>query len=263
MSEVQGRPAGTMSSDRRFAIAISVALILGGAYWALTNLTEDARTTHDSYALQGTALTVSNTSADLEVRSGDVREITVDRRFKRTVFGSDPKENYRDGKLEIGAGGCGFLSFRCETSYVLTVPKDVAVTIESTDGDIKLSDLPGGAKVDVTSGGVEAQAIGGELSVQTTSGDIEATALTATKVSGKTSSGKVDLTFTVAPSEVKAEASSGDVTVVLPEGTETYKIDTDTASGDESAEVRTDPAATRTVTATTSSGDVTVEYGRR
>jgi DUF4097 and DUF4098 domain-containing protein YvlB len=262
MSDAQGRPSGTMSTERRFGIAISVALILGGAYWALTNLTEEQKSSQDTYPVHGTSLTVVSKSADVEVVSQDVQEIRVDRKFKKTVFGSDPDESYRNGKLEVKSNGCSFLSFGCGTEYVITVPKNLAVRVDNTSGTIKVSDVAGGATLKTTSGDVEAHAIGGELTIEATSGDIEASALTATKVHSKTTSGRVELTFATVPDEVSAQGTSGDVTVSVPEGTETFKVDTDTSSGDEHTEVRTDPAATRSITAKTSSGDVTVEYAR-
>jgi DUF4097 and DUF4098 domain-containing protein YvlB len=261
MSEVQGRPAGTMSTERRYGIAISLALILGGAYWALTGLTEDTKTSQSGYQVVGTDFTVESHSAELEVRSGDVRQITVDRRFERNLFGSDPEEKYKDGKLEIRDTGCGFLSFNCDTEYVITVPKDLKVTIESNSGDLKVIGLTD-ATLKSSSGSIEAHQMSGRLAMETSSGGLEATDLTAATVTGKSSSGSVDLTFTEAPSSVDVKSSSGDVTVLLPSGEEAYKLDTDTSSGDESANVKIDPSATRTIKAETSSGDVTVEYDR-
>ena len=260
MSEVQRRPGSSISPERRYGIAISVALILGGGYWALTSLTEEAKATQGTYPVQGTSFTIESSSADLEVRSGDVREVTVDRKFERNVFGSDPKETYEDGKLQVRDTSCGFLSFGCDTSYVVTVPKGVKVTVESTSGNLKVSDLPGGASLKTTSGNIEASNIGGELSLESSSGDVEARDLTASDVSAHASSGGIELTFQDAPKTVSAETSSGDVTVQVPGGTEAYKVDSVTSSGDESTEVKTDPAATRTIKATTSSGDVTIEY---
>lgn len=262
MSEVQGRPPSTMSTERRYGIAISVALILGGLYWALTGLTEGTKNTQDSYPVQGTSLSIKTSSTGLEVRSGDVSEITVDRRFERNVFGSDPKDKYKDGKLEIRDTGCGFLSLGCDTDYVVTVPKELKVSIDSSSGDLKVSGLAGGADLKSNSGDIEAHGIGGVLTLESSSGDLEADDLTASSVQSDSSSGSVDLTFTEAPSSVDAKTSSGDVTVLLPSGDEAYKVDTDTSSGDESANVKIDPSALRTINAETSSGDVTVEYDR-
>jgi hypothetical protein len=262
MSEVQGRPASTMSTERRYGIAISVALILGGVYWALTGLTEDTKTSQDSYPVQGEALTIDARSADVEVRSGDGSEVKVERQFERNLFGSDPKERYEDGKLELQDTGCGFLSFGCDTHYILTVPKDAKVTVESSSGDLKVSGLPAGADLKSSSGSIEVHNVGGALQMESSSGDLEARDLTATTVSTQSSSGSTELDFSTAPLSVESEASSGDVTIRIPSGTEAYKVDTDTSSGDESATIRRDPSATRTITAKTSSGDVTVEYNQ-
>jgi hypothetical protein len=261
MSEVQGRPAGTMSTERRYAIAISVALILGGAYWALTGLTEDTKTSQTTYPVAGAALSIQTSSADLEVHSGDVGDITVVRRFERNLFGSDPEEKYEDGKLSIRDTGCGFLSFGCDTHYVVTVPKTLKVTVDDSSGDLTVSGLDD-ATLKSNSGSIEARNMGGLLSMESSSGDLEARDLTATAVTGKTSSGNVELAFHSAPSSVDAKSSSGDVTVSLPKGDETYKVDADTSSGDENTdEVKTDPNSLRTIKAVTSSGDVTVECG--
>jgi DUF4097 and DUF4098 domain-containing protein YvlB len=122
--------------------------------------------------------------------------------------------------------------------------------------------LSAGADLKSSSGSIEVHSVGGALQMESSSGDLDAQGLTATTVSTQSSSGSIDLDFTIAPQIVEAEASSGDVTIRIPSGTQRYKVDTDTSSGDEAATVRSDPAATRTINAKTSSGDVTVEYNR-
>lgn len=260
MSEVQGRPAGTMSTERRYGIAISVALILGGVYWALTGLTDDSRTSRASYAVQNGSITIQAVSADVDLVTGDVSEVTVARKFNRNIFGSDPKEDYSEGRLELKDTGCGFLSFGCDTDYVITVPKDLKVTIESSSGDLKVTDLSGGAVVKTSSGGIQVHNVGGQVTLQSSSGDIVGKSLLATAVKAHTSSGGVELAFDLAPQQVDAQTSSGDVEIQLPTGAETYKVDADTNSGDESANIKTDPASAREIRAKSSSGDTVIEY---
>jgi DUF4097 and DUF4098 domain-containing protein YvlB len=262
MSEVEGRPASTMSAERRYGIAISVALILGGVYWALTSLTESTKTSYDVYPVVGSALTIETSSVDVAVEAKDVSEITVNRRVERNALGSDPKDDYDDGRLRIKDTGCGFLSFGCDTDYVVTVPKDLAVTIKTSSGDLKVTGLGGATTLKSSSGNLEANGVSGDLSMDTSSGRVEATALSSASVTGKTSSGDVDLEFRTAPSKVEARSSSGDVSVLLPTGAETYRIDADSKSGDEVAKIKVDPAATRIITLESSSGDTTVEYTR-
>ncbi|WP_020390305.1 DUF4097 family beta strand repeat-containing protein [Kribbella catacumbae] len=261
MSEVEGRPASTMSTERRYGIAISVALILGGVYWALTSLTENTKTSEQTYPVVGTSLSIETRSANLQVQSGDVSQITVHRRIERNALGSDPKEKYEDGKLEIRDSGCGFLSFGCDTEYVVTVPRDLSVTIDSSSGDLKVAGLSGSTTLKSSSGGIEARQISGDLSLESSSGDLEATDLSSGSVTGKSSSGSIQLFFRTAPTKVQLESSSGDVSVRLPAGEESYKVEADTSSGDENTTVKTDPAATRTIKVETSSGDATVMYG--
>jgi DUF4097 and DUF4098 domain-containing protein YvlB len=260
MSDVEGRPASTMSTERRYGIAISVALILGGVYWALTSLSEDTKTSQQSYQVAGTSLAIDSSSTELEVRTGDVSEIKVDRRFERNALGSDPKDKYDDGKLTISDSNCGFLSFGCVTHYVVTVPKDLDVSIKTSSGDVKVTGLSGRTKLESSSGKLEAHQLSGDLEAESSSGDLEATDLRSGSVISKSSSGSIELTFNSAPSAVQAKSSSGDVLVQLPVGTETYKVDTDTSSGEERTDVRADPTSTRTITVETSSGDAVVEY---
>ena len=262
MSDVQGRPRSSMSVERRYGIAISVALILGGVYWALTGLTEGTKSSQSSYPVQGGALLVKGSSASIEVRPGDGTEVRVDRQSERNVFGSDPKERYDqgDGKLELDSGGCGFLSFGCKTSYVLTVPRDVKLTVENSSGKVTVAGIEGGAVLKTSSADIEVHDVGGPLELRSSSGDVEGDGLAATSVTTHSSSGSVALDFTVAPQTVDAKTSSGDVDIRIPSGTESYKVDTDTSSGDESANVKIDPNATRTIRAKTSSGDVSIEY---
>jgi hypothetical protein len=259
MSEVQGRPAGTMSTERRYGIAISVALILGGVYWALTGLTDDNRISNGSYQVQDNAITIQAVSADVELRSGDVSEVKVSRKYNRNLFGSDPKEEYSDGELQLKDTGCGFLSFGCDTHYEITVPKDVKVTIESSSGDLKVSELSG-ATVRTSSGHIDVDHIGGQVTLKSSSGDIKAENLSATGVTGQSSSGDVELSFDTAPNQVQAQTSSGDVEIQLPNGVETYNVDARTSSGDEETSVKTDPASAREIKAKSSSGDTTIRY---
>lgn len=251
-----------MTPQRRYGIAISVALILGGVYWALTGLTEGTTTGRNSYAVEGSSLHVKGGSATIEVRPGDGTEVTVERQSERNVFGSDPKESYDagDARLELSSGGCGFLAFGCETKYVVTVPRNLQLTVENSSGTVTVAGFDGGATVTTSSGDIEVRDVGGPLKLRSSSGEIEADGLSSTSVTTQTSSGRTSLDFTVAPQSISSRSSSGDVRIRIPSGEESYKVDTDTSSGDESANVRSDPGATRTITAKTSSGDVSIEY---
>lgn len=261
MSETQRRPASTMSAERRYGIAISVALILGGIYWALTGLTEGARSGQSTYKLDDKTLVVEGSSTSIEIRPGDGTELKVDRQFERNALGSDPTDTFTDGKLQLKDTNCGFLSFGCETTYVLTVPRDVKLTVKNSSGPIKVTGMSGDTELKTNSGDIEVHDLGGTLRIESSSGSIDADGLNASTLTTKSSSGSAKVVFATAPQSVDAKSSSGDVTIRVPEGTETYKIETDTSSGDNEPEIRQDPSATRTIKVKTSSGDIDLEYG--
>jgi Putative adhesin len=258
MSEAQGRPPSTMSMERRFGIAISIALILGGGWWAITDLAENSHTSNEQFPVHGNSLVIDSGSTDVEIHSGDVSQITVTRKINRSIFGSEPKDKYQDGTLELGDAGCGFLSFNCRTDYVVVVPNTLKVAAASRSGDLQVSDLPGGAELKSSSGDIEVDRIGGELRLESSSGDLEGHDLTAGTVTTTSSSGDIKLDFGSAPSAAQLKSSSGDVTIQLPSGE--YKVETHTSSGDDSTTVKSDPASHRSIKADTSSGDITVEY---
>ncbi|MFK4087694.1 DUF4097 family beta strand repeat-containing protein [Kribbella sp. NPDC020789] len=260
MSDTQGRPARSMSAERRYGIAISVALILGGLYWALTGLSEGNESGQSSYQLDGRSLVVEGKSTSIEIQPGSGTELQVDRRFERNAFGSAPTDTFGDGKFELKDTNCGFLSLNCKTTYVLTVPRDVKLTVKNSSGSIKVSGMTGETELKTNSGDITVDGLGGTLRMESSSGDLDGAGLTATTVTTKSSSGSTELGFNSAPESVDAKASSGDVSIVVPSGTETYKVDSHTSSGDNEPNVRVDPAATRSITVKTSSGDVSIDY---
>jgi hypothetical protein len=86
----------------------SITLILGGGWWALTDLTEDSHTSSAQFPVHGTSVVIDSGSIDVEIHSGDVSQITVTRKIKRTVFGSEPRGDWGvlgdQPRLQLGEG---------------------------------------------------------------------------------------------------------------------------------------------------------------
>lgn len=260
MSEVESRPGSAMSPERRVGVTVSVALILGGGWWAASELTGSDETMQLEFPVSGTSLRVESSDTDIEMRAGDVSKITVTRKAERNVFSDDPEEKYEDGVLELKKTGCGFLSFgSCDTDYVIQIPKDLAVFAETSSGEILAIGLEKGAQLKTSSGRIELHTVGGEIQAETSSGDIEGQALPEGQFRAKSSSGEIELEFASAPLSIGAETSSGEVKIELP-GADTYAVEAETDSGDTDNRLKHDPAAIRKIRAKTSSGDVRLEY---
>lgn len=185
----------------------------------------------------------------------------------------------KDGLMVRMNGNCPAISFGpCRASIVLHVPPGTRIDVHSGSGDLTASGITGPVRMetgsgDVTataltgdadlrtsSGDVNVRALGGDVSLRTASGDVNAEDLATETAQAVTSSGDVELDFRLAPRDVDAATASGDVDVSVPRG-QTYRVEADTGSGDDTIGVRTDPASQRIVRARTSSGDVSVNYG--
>lgn len=260
MSEVESRPGSTMSQERRIGITVSVALILGGGWWAASQLTESDETAQLEFPVSGTSLRVESNNNDVEIRPGDVSKITVTRNAQRNVFSRDPEEKYEDGVLELKDTGCGFLSIGgCDTNYVIQIPKDLAVKVETSSGEILAIGLEKGAELKTSSGRIELHTVSGDIKAESSSGDIEGQTLGEGQYQTKSSSGDLQLEFGAAPVSVDAETSSGEVKIEVP-GADTYAVEVETDSGENDNKLKQDPAATRKIRAKSSSGDVKLEY---
>ncbi|WP_328996476.1 DUF4097 domain-containing protein [Kribbella sp. NBC_01245] len=260
MSEVESRPGSSMTPERRIGVTVSVALILGGGWWAASQLTQSDETKQLEFPVSGTSLRVETSNNDIEIRTADVSKITVTRKAERNVFSDDPEENYEDGVLELKKTGCGFLSFGgCDTNYLIQIPKDLAVKVETSSGEILAIGLEKGADLKTSSGRIELHTVSGDITAESSSGDIEGQTLGEGQYRANSSSGEIGLEFARAPVSVDAETSSGEVKIELP-GADTYAVDVKTNSGETDNRLKQDPAATRKIRAKSSSGDVKLQY---
>jgi hypothetical protein len=134
-----------------------------------------------------------------------------------------------------GLGACG-------VDQRVTVPSDVKVQVEVSTGNID------GAGLKLSSFGAHSD-----------SGSIDATNLDVTAFSATTSSGSIHATLSRAPEQATAETSSGSIHLTVPDMP--YQVHAGTSAGQVRIDVRDDATASRSITAHTSSGDVTIARG--
>lgn len=181
--------------------------------------------------------------------------------------------------LELGVS-CGWnISGYCGASFDLQVPAGTTVELHTSSGDVVATGLRADATLSADSGRVSATDVVGTVTAGTSSGDVVIRNVTgdlalsadsghvdvadasASRVTAHSSSGDIDLALAADPQTVDAHADSGHVAVLLPDTAGVaYKLDLHADSGTTSGQVRTDPSSPRTITASTSSGDVSVAY---
>jgi DUF4097 and DUF4098 domain-containing protein YvlB len=238
-------------------------------------------------AVERTSSQVIPGPVDELVVDADGGEITVvpggdSVRINSTVKGSihTPEPHaFRDGNTIHLNGKCPDISFGpCRARITIFVPRDTPVEVHSGSGDLMATGLTGRVNLQTGSGDVSATGLSGPVELQTGSGDINTRGLSGEtrmhtgsgdvtaeglgprNVVAETSSGDVSLDFQLGPNDVTASTASGDVDIAVPRGG-TYYVKSDPGSGEQNIAVKTDPDATSTIRASTSSGDVTVAYG--
>lgn len=183
--------------------------------------------------------------------------------------GTEPGPTYRiDGTVLRLSTSCGS---RCSASYEIQAPQGVRVKGAASSGDVALTGVST-VEVRLTSGNVAVTQATGAVDVRVTSGDITLTdvagATTVESTSGNVTgrglgggatvtgtSGDIELQLS-RPGPIKAEVTSGNVSVRVPAGS--YRVSAAASSGDSRIDIPSTPDGEHAINLSTTSGDVTV-----
>ncbi len=148
-----------------------------------------------------------------------------------------PTESVSGGRLTLAAPVCA--SGDCAISFTVIVPApgNVTVTADSAGGAVTLTGVAG-ATVNSGGGAVRAAGIHGPLTVSTDGGSAQ-------------------LGFAAAPQAVTVSTRGGPVLIIVPGGP--YAVTADSAGGPELIAIATDPAAPRTIAASSGGGPLQIE----
>ncbi|HEX3751294.1 MAG TPA: DUF4097 family beta strand repeat-containing protein [Streptosporangiaceae bacterium] len=236
---------------------------------------------------------VTSSNGDLTVRPGPGRQIVVRGRlsgsFARPAFSyqSTAAGLALDPQCRVPAGVCSL-------NLGITVPAGLPVsasdsfgeldasglrgTVALSDnsgdltgsglsGNVRLADsfgtltasgLAGSVWLDNNSGDIQAAGITGNTRLQDSFGTISVTGLAAADVVARNTSGDISLTFTKVPRQVTVTDSFGDITLVLPSGSATYRVATRNSFGSTTVSVPQSPTAGNVITASNNSGNITI-----
>jgi hypothetical protein len=235
------------------ALALSTATVVG----RLARETERVVRTFPAAEVERLDLRTANGA--VEVLGSDVDEIEVvaevDHGLRRTTTSAD----VHGGALEVRSS-CPLLGRWCRTRYRVTVPRELAVAVESSNGRLDVRDLDGDVRARSRNGPMELTRVGGDLDLSTANGGLSATALRSDRVVAATSNGQIVLAFVDPPTDVGADSRNGRVDIAVPEGEVAYRVDLESRRGGTDSDVRTDPVSDRSIVARTDNGSVTVRY---
>lgn len=186
-------------------------------------------------------LDVTTDIGEIHVRGGGGDEITV-----RSLL---VERNEGDAEYSLDVDGDRLVVHgewdarwwdRCSVGFVVTVPSDFEVDIETDNGRVEVADVDGEVRVETDNGAIDAERLGSAI------------------VDTRTDNGRIRLAFDEAPTVVSAASGNGAIAVRLPDLDLEYAVDAASTRG--RVDVRTDPAADRRVTARSDNGQIDVEY---
>lgn len=237
----RGRPAW-----RIVASVLTLAALLWGTINVVNLLAHGEQHLTRTFAADGIVrIDVSTDRGSVRVLATDRDDIHLSAYLSDGLGGTDNAIRRRGDRLLID-GACNFpVAYWCTASYTLRVPRDVKLVLWSGSGDVTVSGAT--ADVDLTS----------------LHGSIDASRLRSEYARASSEHGHVTLRFATAPMQVQASAAHGDVTVVVPRGSESYHVDLASDHGSTDSTVRTDPTGRRTIDASSEHGDVIVRHPPR
>ncbi|WP_089021943.1 DUF4097 family beta strand repeat-containing protein [Micromonospora coriariae] len=260
------------TADLRRRAAAPIALGLTTALILLAgcdNLSFRRLDYDDTETVKITAIRVQGGSGDVVVRgTGPAGQARI-KRVVRYQGGEPDNARYEiEGSELVLDTDCGS---QCSISYEVTVPEGVAVQGETSSGnvelsrvgtvelqvssgDVRISGASGAVGVEARSGNIEVNEAAAAVRLRASSGDITARRLGGT-VDAEASSGNVNVELDK-PASARVHASSGDVTLVVPQGS--YRVRSNADSGDETVTVADNPAASLVLDGSADSGNLTI-----
>ena len=227
-------------------VAVCACLVVGSlltlaGWWLLSGERVVA-----SYSVRGSVngIELDLAGADALIVGGGDRPSVEVRRTDEFAFGrrAETQRHAEGGLLAIRSRCPRTVLDVCSSSYRLTVPDNVGVTIRTTSGNVSFTDYRGSAQVDTGSGDIAISGFCGfALRARALAGDVSA-----------------DASCPVERLELRSR--TGDVRAVVPPGR--YQLDADADAGTRTVEgVTAAEDAPFLIQALSSAGDVAVEAG--
>jgi len=243
-------------------------------------------------AQQVTSLNVQSDGAPVQVTGAPVSRVRVSETFGVAPGSSTPPVTAvaRNGQLVVGGAGCDS-NDDCE-NFVLTVPRDMHVTVASDGGPVAVSDLAsvnlnsGGGSISATGihGPAEVSSDGGPLQLSDVTGPLQAdsgggsldasglTAATATistdggpaQVDGsiatlyvQTGGGSAAVSLATAPDTVTVDSDGGPAGLTVPGGP--YAVATNSDGGPQSVTISASSSSVHSITVSTGGGSLQIQ----
>ncbi len=256
-------PAGTRTVGVLGAILTAVALLAltGSAwYWLSGGRVTNTVTQRQVYRQPVEHIEVDLAGGDVTVVGGPPDAVAVTRQLSWSGHGEPTVSERFDGTtLRIEQPQCPGGGNQCSASYELVAPPGTALTVHTDGGSIRTDGIAGTEILHTSGGDVTVNHASGNLDLSTSGGSITGSDLSCAETIAGTSGGDISLRYESAPGRVVAGTSGGGVQVTVPDG-DRYRVQAGATGGTADVQVSQDAGATRSITARTEGGDVSIRY---
>jgi hypothetical protein len=252
-------PAGVRFLWKLFAAILILGTLTWGSYQVVTLLAHEERVEEESFPAAGLAtLDVEGTSGSITITGAETDTVHVRAEISDGLRKTGESRQVVGDTLELHSTCPNFGSDWCRVDYEISVPRDLVVVINSDNGSVDISGLSGPVNIDTDNGAVDLADLSGEVHVASDNGRISAVRLRSQTVTADSDNGRQTLEFAAAPTTVVSTADNGRITVVVPDDGTEYRVETATDNGSQDVTVPRNDASTRTITARTDNGSITI-----
>ena len=244
----------------RVLTTIAVLAVVAGGVW-VTQAMRPSTTSEETFTLDPgssvLAVDVDRGEVRLTTSTGDRLEV---RRTARQAGRAPVVDERADAQGATLSSRCPAFSGRgCSISYEIGVPAGYLIDVAAGTARVEVRGLTvDKLQIETSSGATQLEDVRGSVEINSSSGSITGTRLGLTDFVARVASGGTTLDFALPPEQVTATSASGAVMVRLPVGGGPYRVLAQSGSGEEDVQVPTDPASSRHVDVTSSSGAVRV-----
>lgn len=246
---------------RVLAVAVSLLLVAYGAVTLASLLARETQTRTATYqGITTIELDTSFESVEITAQPG-AGAVDLERRWSWSL-GKPSVTTRREGDRLVVRSSCPFWpGLPCTGDVTLTVPPEVLVVGDASDGHLLLDGLTSAVDVHTADGRLDLRDLSGTLRLATRDGSVRATGLASDTVSLDSADGSVRLGFAKPPTTVRATTRDGSVEVLVPDDGTAYAVSVDVADGSQDVGVPTDPDSASRLTVRTRDGSVRIGTG--
>lgn len=252
-------------------IVTAVALLTAGTVSTGKDLLRRTDTFEEALPATLTSVTIEGGAASVDIAEAGpgeapsveatTRGMTIGRaaEVEVTRTSAHVRAGCEDGFPGLGIGA-GFGPGRepCTTTVVVRVPAGADVSVAGSAGEVYLERLAGDVDVDLVAGEVVGRGLSGQVTADVDAGAITLTDSGSTTLDADVRMGEVVIEAIVAPEQLRAHTTAGDVTVRVPDDGTAYRVLGGASGAERTLDVPVDDLSARVLDVAAGFGTVSV-----